>query len=375
MADIYFKCPSCEQRLVVEETGAGSSINCPQCSSAVQIPLQGIRLYRGAAPAREVPSQMGHVIGEKRLAAPAEKKPDREKELLADALQALGRLRQELALTETQLRSAVSQREYLQGELQRVAGELTVAENSWREFESAWKSGQETLEKSNVAMSPVLAERDEALRQLQETRINLAGAALDRETLRAERRECREALAQSEHAVAGLREQIGSVQNENARLTVELHRTQTELRDAVERLAATAADRARLASNLELKPELAHFVQVRDESEKFQEQLTATEIRLAEFHHDLTVARRECEVLRKEKIEVELKHAAVREALEGDQLHEDNQVLRDLVERLNEELRERGGPQRRRPRQSSAISSSVSDLKRWIVSRAFVPES
>jgi chromosomal replication initiation ATPase DnaA len=117
------------------------------------------------------------------------------------------------------------------------------------------------------------------------------------------------------------------------------------------------------------------MVELRDLGHRTQLELSGTEKVLDEVRRDLATERAERDALRKEKIELELKLAAAREALEGNKLHEDNEVLRALVERLNEELRELGANRRVRPRQSSSISGSIGDLKRWVVARAFVPES
>jgi DNA-directed RNA polymerase subunit RPC12/RpoP len=39
--DISFKCPICEQELEVDASGAGSSIECPACSSSITVPNAG----------------------------------------------------------------------------------------------------------------------------------------------------------------------------------------------------------------------------------------------------------------------------------------------------------------------------------------------
>jgi DNA-directed RNA polymerase subunit RPC12/RpoP len=36
--DIIFKCPTCEQELAVDAAGAGTTIECPSCSSLVTVP-------------------------------------------------------------------------------------------------------------------------------------------------------------------------------------------------------------------------------------------------------------------------------------------------------------------------------------------------
>jgi DNA-directed RNA polymerase subunit RPC12/RpoP len=36
--DISFKCPTCDQELEVDSTGAGSTITCPSCASVITVP-------------------------------------------------------------------------------------------------------------------------------------------------------------------------------------------------------------------------------------------------------------------------------------------------------------------------------------------------
>jgi len=36
--DIVFKCPSCEQELEVDASGAGTQIQCPSCNSSITVP-------------------------------------------------------------------------------------------------------------------------------------------------------------------------------------------------------------------------------------------------------------------------------------------------------------------------------------------------
>ncbi len=37
--DIIFNCPNCEQEFAVDQSGAGSEIECPNCSKAITIPV------------------------------------------------------------------------------------------------------------------------------------------------------------------------------------------------------------------------------------------------------------------------------------------------------------------------------------------------
>jgi DNA-directed RNA polymerase subunit RPC12/RpoP len=47
--DIVFNCPNCEQELAVDQSGAGSQIECPACNQPITIPATG-KVTTGAIP-------------------------------------------------------------------------------------------------------------------------------------------------------------------------------------------------------------------------------------------------------------------------------------------------------------------------------------
>jgi DNA-directed RNA polymerase subunit RPC12/RpoP len=53
--DISFKCPICEQELEVDASGAGSSIECPACSSSISVPQPNPSLVAQTASSPAVP--------------------------------------------------------------------------------------------------------------------------------------------------------------------------------------------------------------------------------------------------------------------------------------------------------------------------------
>jgi hypothetical protein len=86
--------------------------------------------------------------------------------------------------------------------------------------------------------------------------------------------------------------------------------------------------------------------------------------------NSLTIER---ETLRRERTELQLKVAALRDAHDDTQLEQDNEVLRRMVERLNEELKE-AMPDISRRRHREATGGVVSGLARAVASRVFVPD-
>ena len=47
--DIVFNCPNCEQELAIDQSGAGSQIECPSCNLAITIPAAG-KMATGPLP-------------------------------------------------------------------------------------------------------------------------------------------------------------------------------------------------------------------------------------------------------------------------------------------------------------------------------------
>jgi hypothetical protein len=70
---------------------------------------------------------------------------------------------------------------------------------------------------------------------------------------------------------------------------------------------------------------------------------------------------------------LQLKVAALRDAHDDTQLEQDNEVLRRMVERLNEELKE-AQPEISRRRHRDASGGVVGGIARAVASRVFVPD-
>lgn len=66
--DIVFKCPSCEQELEVDASGAGSEIECPACSKVITVPVPEPALV--AAGTEEAPPPAPPAKAEKHFSVP-----------------------------------------------------------------------------------------------------------------------------------------------------------------------------------------------------------------------------------------------------------------------------------------------------------------
>ncbi len=55
MPDIYFNCAACNNKLVVDSTGAGLTLACPICNVAIIIPVNSTHKSTLAPTTRECP--------------------------------------------------------------------------------------------------------------------------------------------------------------------------------------------------------------------------------------------------------------------------------------------------------------------------------
>ena len=60
--DIVFNCPHCEQELAVDNSGAGSEIQCPSCGEKITIPATGTPSVPESVPVAPLGGGAGHSI-------------------------------------------------------------------------------------------------------------------------------------------------------------------------------------------------------------------------------------------------------------------------------------------------------------------------
>jgi len=54
--DIVFNCPNCDQELAVDQSGAGTEIECPSCGEAITIPATAGKVTTGSLPVAPPPA-------------------------------------------------------------------------------------------------------------------------------------------------------------------------------------------------------------------------------------------------------------------------------------------------------------------------------
>jgi len=120
--------------------------------------------------------------------------------------------------------------------------------------------------------------------------------------------------------------------------------------------------------------DLAEFVAVKTERDRIDTELKETQAREESLAERIESLASERESLKRERTELQLKVAALRDAHDDTQLQQDNEVLRRMVERLNEELKDLQ-PEIAKRKRRAAPGGVVGGLARAAMARCFVPDA
>ena len=204
---------------------------------------------------------------------------------------------------------------------------------------------QESIAELNLALSQARAARSEMEQNLSRTRAELEHTAAS--------------LAASEQAA-----------EESTSEAVELR---ASLAHARAELGIATADRDRLQAIVREDPTLSEYVDLKADYDRMETELRDTHLRLDSLQGTVGALAEERDALRRERTELQLKVAALRDAHDDTQLQQDNEVLRRMVERLNEELKE-AQPEIAKRRRRAASGGLAGSLARAVVARVFVPD-
>ena len=307
ITEIKFECPHCGQRIAVESDAAGLSVECPTCQNPVTIPDRAapIAPRRKDAGAQEKPASAQAQaeikrLQNERLALRGEVASLKQRAATAEAR--LGAMqgevdlqRQRLEATETQLTAAERELSESRAAAAQAAGERTAAEQELAGVRSELAAAQAAFGQTQTAAAIATAEFVETETRLAESREKLEAAAAK---VRALESQCAAALGEAE-SLRGLMDRDAASR--------EFLSTKTKLATAEEELRARRQATAQLEADL---------LASETERRRLDEERSAMHRRVAE-------ALRQAEDLSK------------------DRMNADNEKLRELLERQNEELKTR----------------------------------
>jgi chromosome segregation ATPase len=138
-------------------------------------------------------------------------------------------------------------------------------------------------------------------------------------------------------------------------------------------LGLAVAERDKLQGLVRDDHDLSEFLEVKTARDRFESELKETQARLDGFREKIDSLTAEREALKHERTELQLKVAALRDAHDDIQLQQDNELLRRMIERLNDELKElQPGTAKRKRRE--VPGGVVGGIARAAIARCFVPD-
>ncbi len=389
MADVHFRCLGCQQSLVADESGAGVSFCCPHCNTAQAIPSSSVSPQ---------PAQAGRIVASKNSPDRAQSgsnghSTDLHEQRWQDARQSTDRV-VELVERDQRISALKAECDWLTAQLdeerarrQAIEPELDAARNAWAaaekragEYEAGYSHAAARLQHAEIAVQElthqlelVKTERSEAVLNLAQQHDTFAELNLQLERARADRTELEQILGRARAEIDRLRaeyEAAESLAEESAAETEQLRATNGQLQAA---LQEATAHRDKLQSLVREDHDLAEYVAARTDRDQFEADLREAQSRLDGYVEKIDQLTTERESLKRERTELQLRVAALRDAHDESQLQQDNEILRRMVERLNEELKEAHPEIAKRKRRESS-GGVVGGLARAALARCFVPD-
>ncbi len=362
--DIQFRCPACSQPLVVDRTGAGLVVDCPACGAPAQIPgtpRKGGLKRKGTvrrvpppppppdpppppnppappAPVANTPPAAvrlqpaakarthSHVPDQPpKPEVPQSPQPAAEVEALQAEVGSLSKAVQALAAEKAALESALAAAES-RPRTQAGPDEIRATEEAGRaqaaariaELEGLLRGADERFKKSLADLEESRHQAAALRAEASEARARVAAVAADldaaRRTADDARRETEKARASADAAGRSAANDLRVVRDDRDRANSEVERLRGDLaraRGEVDQLRRRLAD---------VEPERRHMAQ---EQLRFEKALDASRFRAESLQHDLDAAR--------ERIA----------QMSDNELAKANEVLRGIVDRMNQEQRRR----------------------------------
>lgn len=385
MADIRFNCPACAQSLVADTKGAGLAIDCPHCDHTLQIPFPAkealeTRSQKSLAKwINRATSLEEEVAAMRKKLERTEREWSEQRVLFAETTQRLKAAAAENECLQSQLIEEQARRQAIEEDWHAAQAEaaaaqqlLSESENERQQLDLHEQQARMELEHARKHLALVNTERNELLVDAEATKSALVDTLTQLDAARREGQETVAILRRAQSELARAQEQVETLEADYARTAAHLKTSAAELKRAQRTLAATTQERDRLRSDLGQNSELVNFLEVKNERDRLEKELRDMQLADADTREKMESTQAERDALRTEARELKLQLAALRDSHSDAALAQDNEVLRRLVERLNEELKERGpGPAKNR---KGEPASRVGEVARALWARCIVSD-
>lgn len=385
MGDVYFRCLGCQQSLVADESGAGVSFRCPHCNTSQTIPTAQPSVSpttlkedeKSATGRRPQASSDGNLwVAQERLWKNQHQTAE-QAVALVERDQRISALRAECDWLTSQLDEERRRRQALEPELDLARGQWAAAEKRAVENEASFSDVASRLDQAEMAVKElthqldlVKSERSEAVLDLARQQETFAELNLELEKARSERAEMEQILGRARGDLDRTASELAAAESAAELSAAEAGEIKASLAQLRGELGVAVTDRDKLQALVREDRELFQYVETKTERDRIEAELRETQARLDGFREKIEALTTEREALLRERTDLQLKIAALRDAHDDTQLQQDNEVLRRMVERLNEELKEVQPELARRKR--NAAPGGVGGIARAALSRCFV---
>ena len=336
MGEIQFSCPRCTQPLAAGEDIVGLVMPCPHCGEELQIPASG------GVDGMDVGSE-SDLRGQIQALESA----------LEEKNQATESANHELAKAKSILVETLQQLRFARNELEKLRIDGETAERSKAALVSRMQSAEETSGKLQDQLRSAEIQAQDTLQQLEtvktqrsaylwettrlETALLQANQQLSR--LEATRKEMEAVLERAVTATESLKAECSSLQRELGLKTNDLTSALAELALA-ERAREEAESRREQVTNQLLASKDAASLNKAEacisELQKSLDRIMTENLQIRGRYED---AEQERIRLKEENLDLQLQLSATREVLGDSHLHQENELLRGVIERTNEQIR------------------------------------
>ena len=400
MGDVYFRCLGCQQSLVADESGVGVSFSCPHChtsqsipKSPPSVPLPTLQVDELAAASSSHASSSsssdggpengpdsGLWVAQERLWK-NEHQSAEQAVALVERDQRISALSAECEWLSSQLEVERQRRQALEPELDLARGEWAAAEKRASEYEISFQHTSTNFQQAEALVSElthqlelVKTERSDAVLALARQHETFAELNLELEQAQAKRNEMEQILSRARGKLEQTTAELATSEAAAEQSAAEAGQVNAALAHVRAELGLAVTERDKLQGLVREDHELSEYVQAKGDRDRFESELKETQARLDGFREKIDSLTAEREGLKRERTELQLKVAALRDAHDDIQLQQDNELLRRMIERLNEELKE-AQPDIAKRKRREAPGGLVGGIARAAIARCFVPDA
>jgi chromosome segregation ATPase len=301
---------------------------------------------------------------------------------LVERDQRISALRAECDWLSSQLEEERKRRQELEPDLDLARSGWAAAEKRASEYEAGYHQTSVRLQQAEISVGELTGqvevlktERGEIASDLARHLETIAELNQQLNQARAERTEATQILGRARTELERTTAELAAAESVAEQSTAEVGHLKAAATNLGAELGSATAERDRLLALVREDHDLAEYGELKTAHERLETELRETQVRHDGFREKIDTLMAERDSLRHQRTDLQLKVAALRDAHDDTQLQQDNEILRRMVERLNEELKEADPEHARRSKRHARAGGIVGNLARSIAARCIVPDA